>query len=182
MHIFEKSPNKTNSSVCVCTFEKSLCEDIHWPGAVHTHHLLQSIAPARVWCPMGKNIFSLMVHITSLFFAVLVFSCSPGNCSKSWAKIKERLRDKWGISFFNLWWAEETNQLERKTLHELTSWGKLLPLHVQIYGSFTWLLPHLRLSSLLHSHQPVELPCILHLALHRTWNTKVEQYTRSLRS
>lgn len=36
-------------------------------------------------------------------FSLLGFSCSPGNCSQSWTKIKKRMRRKRGISFFDLW-------------------------------------------------------------------------------
>lgn len=46
-----KQTSFLNIYVCVCvlerfknachgTFKKSLCQDVHWSGAVHTHHLL----------------------------------------------------------------------------------------------------------------------------------------------
>lgn len=73
--VFEKSPNQTDRSDCVCTFEKSLCEDVHRPGAVHTHHLLQSVTPARVWRPAGESqSSSSSLHGNSLFAALRLYT------------------------------------------------------------------------------------------------------------
>lgn len=83
-----------------CTFEKSLCKDVHGPGAVHTHHLLQRVAPARVWCPVGERRSGWLT-------SNLPLSCTsalhwPDNRSQPWAKVQERLRCKRGILLFDL--------------------------------------------------------------------------------
>lgn len=173
----EKSWSRTDRPVFL-TFEKPLCKDIHGPGPVHTHHLPQGVAPARVRCPAGGRqtfIYFFSLKAPVVFFSALVFSHSPGNCCESWTKIQKRMRRKRRIPFFDLWWPKEKRSIENGGPCDLMH-------QKNHYMCRSKSQPHLELSSLLHSHLPAELPCKLRPALRHTCNTKTEQHTNSVGS
>lgn len=71
--VSEKSWSRTDGPVFL-TFEKPLCKDIHGPGPVHTHHLPQGVAPARVRCPAGGR--QTFIYFFSLKAPVVFFFCT----------------------------------------------------------------------------------------------------------
>lgn len=93
--VSEKSWSKTDRPVFL-TFEKPLCKDIHGPGPVHTHHLPQGVAPARVRCPAGvrQTFFFFRLKAPVVFFLHWCFHAHQATV----ASPEPKSRREWGAN------------------------------------------------------------------------------------
>lgn len=172
--VTEKSWSKRDRPVYL-TFQQPLCKGIHGSRPVHTHHLLQGVAPARVRCPAGSRkrllfgpklpdmfvFFTWVFMLTRQLFLVLNQNQEETEAQTRdlffWSVVKKRIKSNENGETLWLRCIGTTTVVCRLKSHP----------------------PHLKLSSLLHSHQQAVLPCKPRPALHHTCNTWREQYSKT---